>query len=116
MYGMLEDNVWNLVLFFHYLNPGDETHVNGQLLYLLSYLIGSLSFKEGFIYFLVCISILFAHISVHPVCEMPMRPEDGREFFETRVTDPCECWKLNLGPLQEQQVLLITEPYFHPLL
>lgn len=51
MYGMLEDNVWNLALFFHYLSPGDETQVNGQLLYLLSYLIGPLSFKEDLFIF-----------------------------------------------------------------
>lgn len=90
MYGKLEDNVWNLALFFHYLSPGEEIQVNGQLRYLLIYLIGPLSFKERFIYFLICISILLAHTFLHPVCEMPMRPEEGIEFFETRVTDPCE--------------------------
>jgi hypothetical protein len=26
----------------------------------------------------------------------------------------CGCWELNLGPLQEQQVLLTTEPSLHP--
>ena len=27
---------------------------------------------------------------------------------------PCGCWELNSGPLQEQQVLLTTEPPFQP--
>lgn len=35
--------------------------------------------------------------------------------LETRVTDSCKprcvCWKLNLGPLEEQQVPLTTESY-----
>jgi hypothetical protein len=36
----------------------------------------------------------------------------------TGVTDSCElpsgCWELNLGPLGEQPVLLVTEPSFQP--
>ena len=36
----------------------------------------------------------------------------------TGVTDscelPCGCWELNLGPLQEQHVLLTTEPLLQP--
>jgi hypothetical protein len=39
--------------------------------------------------------------------------EDVR-FPETGVTDncqlPCGCWELNLGPLEEQLVLLTAEP------
>ena len=35
-----------------------------------------------------------------------------------RVTDsyelPCGCWELNLGPLEEQPVLLTTEPFLQP--
>jgi hypothetical protein len=29
---------------------------------------------------------------------------------------PCGCWELNLGPLQEQPVLLTTEPSLQPLI
>jgi hypothetical protein len=29
---------------------------------------------------------------------------------------PCGCWKLNSGPLEEQSVLLATEPSLQPLL
>lgn len=36
----------------------------------------------------------------------------------TRITDgyepSCGCWRLNLGPLKEQQVLLTPEPSFQP--
>ena len=35
------------------------------------------------------------------------------------VTDsgemPCGCWKLNLGPLEEQSVLIITESFLQPI-
>jgi hypothetical protein len=27
---------------------------------------------------------------------------------------PCGCWDLNSGPLEEQSVLLTTEPSLHP--
>ena len=27
---------------------------------------------------------------------------------------PCECWELNSGPLEEQSVLLTTEPFLQP--
>ena len=27
---------------------------------------------------------------------------------------PCGCWELNLGPLEEQSVLLTTEPSLQP--
>ena len=30
------------------------------------------------------------------------------------ITDGCGCWDLNLGPLEEQSLLLITEPSFQP--
>ena len=42
------------------------------------------------------------------------KPEKGIGFPGTGVTDgrepPCGCWGLNLGPLEEQPVLLIAEP------
>ena len=48
----------------------------------------------------MCISVLPACVSVR--------------FPGTRITDSCEllcgCWELNLGPLEEQPVLLTAEP------
>ena len=42
----------------------------------------------------------------------------GVRFPATEVTDrcelPCGCWELNLGPLEEQSVLLNTEPSLQP--
>jgi hypothetical protein len=29
---------------------------------------------------------------------------------------PCNCWELNSGPLEEQEVFLTTEPSLHPLI
>jgi hypothetical protein len=48
----------------------------------------------------------------------PLRPEDGMKSFGTRVVSGCEawcrCWELNSCPLEEQLVLLITEPSSSP--
>ena len=45
-------------------------------------------------------------------------PRSQRRYWDTRVTDcsalPRRCWEPNLGPLQEQQVLLTTEPSLQP--
>jgi hypothetical protein len=52
----------------------------------------------------MCISVLPACVSVR--------------FPGTRITDSCEllrgCWELNLGPLEEQSVLLTAEPSLQP--
>lgn len=49
---------------------------------------------------------------------MPRRPEEGFSSPGTGVTDgcklPCRCWKWNLGPLQEQSMLLTAEPSLCP--
>jgi hypothetical protein len=38
----------------------------------------------------------------------------GTEIIDSCVL-PCVCWKLNLGPLEEQPVLLTAEPSLQPL-
>jgi hypothetical protein len=48
----------------------------------------------------------------------PQRPEESIEFPEAGVTFcelPCGCWEPNLGPLEEQKVLLIGAPSLQPL-
>lgn len=46
------------------------------------------------------------------------RPEVGVRCPETGVTDGFElsvgCWELNLGSLEEQQMLFIAEPFLCP--
>jgi hypothetical protein len=41
-------------------------------------------------------------------------PEEDTRFLGTGITDgsepPCRCWELNLGPLEEQPLLLTIEP------
>lgn len=53
---------------------------------------------------------------VHAWC--PSRAKEVVRSPGTGVTDahepPCECWELNLGPLQELQVLLATELSLQP--
>lgn len=43
----------------------------------------------------------------------------GLKILWNMITDdcelPCECWKPNLGPLHQQQVLLTAEPFSSPL-
>ena len=49
------------------------------------------------------------HLYIWCLC----RSEEGIGFPGTGVADGCEplcgCWESNLGPLEEQQVLLTTE-------
>ena len=44
----------------------------------------------------------------------PKKPEGGVRSLGAEVTDGCEvmggCWELSLGPLEEQSLLLTTEP------
>lgn len=52
---------------------------------------------------------------MHAMCmQCLQRPEEGIIVPGTGVTDgceqPCESWELNLGLLEEQQVLLSTGP------
>ena len=56
------------------------------------------------------------------ICLCLTRPEEGiKSIFNCRgivATDgcelPCGCWQLDLGPLQEQPVLLTTESSLQP--
>ena len=47
-----------------------------------------------------------------------MRLCEGAESPETVIADsyepPCGCWEMNTGPLEEQPVLLTTEPSLQP--
>ena len=72
-------------------------------------------FLKRFIHFYFkCISVLPAQLSVHHVYAVLSELAKGVRSTETEVTDGCEqpheCWDPNLGPLQEQQVLLTIEP------
>lgn len=57
----------------------------------------------------------FAYRHVDAWC--PQDPEEGVRLTKTGVIDGCElpygCWKRKLSPLQEQLVLLTTEPTLH---
>jgi hypothetical protein len=48
----------------------------------------------------------------------PRRPKEGIRYPGPGVTDSCKpacgCWKLKLGPLKEQKVLLTPEPSLQP--
>lgn len=68
--------------------------------------------KKIQICFFLCLSILPACLSLQTV---PSEVRRGHWIPEIRVMDGCkplcQCWDLNLGPLQVQPALLTTEPY-----
>jgi hypothetical protein len=39
-------------------------------------------------------------------------PEEGTDPITDGCEPSCGCWELNSGPLEEQSVLLTTEPHF----
>lgn len=49
---------------------------------------------------------------------VPVKVRSRHQILITGVTDscelPCECWELNLDPLEEQPVLLTTKPSLQP--
>lgn len=60
-------------------------------------------------------NVLSAYMYVHYVCAAPTEARRGHHIPSgTRVMDCCEppyeSWELNLGPRQEQQMLLAAEP------
>ena len=63
-------------------------------------------------------AVLLAFIAVQHVCIVLQRPEEGIESSGTGLTGDCEppsgCLELNSGPLEDQLVLLTTEPAFQP--
>jgi hypothetical protein len=65
------------------------------------------------VYVCVCVCAC-ASLCVLCVCKSLQRPEEDIECSGTGVTDDCEpacgCLELNLVPLQQQPVLLTTEP------
>lgn len=74
-----------------------------------------LDWLPGVALFLMCMSVLSLCTSVYYVCTWcPRRLEEEAESPRTVVSDsyglPCGCWEFNLGPLEEQPALLVTEP------
>ena len=54
------------------------------------------------------------HVCLCTMCvQYPLRSEEGIGYLGTGVTDSYEplygCWELNLGSLQEQQVILMDK-------
>ena len=47
---------------------------------------------------------------------MPKGQKRAPDLFTDGCEPPCGCWELNSGPLEEQAMLLTTEPSLQPLL
>lgn len=76
-----------------------------------------LFFGGGEICFLMCmcVSVLCLYVCVSHVWSTH-RSQEHTGFPRTSITEdcqvPCGCWKLNLGPQEEEPWLLTTEPSF----
>ena len=62
----------------------------------------------------MCMTVFSMCMYVHHMCACDQRGQkrasDPLKLELQKVCElPCECWKLNLGPVQEQPVLLTTE-------
>jgi len=44
------------------------------------------------------------------------KPEEGTDLIIDGCEPPCGGWELNSGPLEDQPVLLTSEPSLQPLL
>lgn len=64
-----------------------------------------------YLYLFYFMSVLPLHMSVHLI---HIWSEEKVASLGTGVMggceSPCGCWELNLGPLQDEQVLLTTQP------
>lgn len=62
----------------------------------------------------MCLGILPACMPVHHVCKLPLEARKGARYLGTEIIDGYEpargLWKQNLGPLEDREVLLTTEP------
>ena len=46
---------------------------------------------------------------------MPAGQKKAPDIITDGFEPPCDCWELNLGPLEEQAMLLTAEPFLQPL-
>lgn len=61
--------------------------------------------------------VLFVCVSVPHAYVCPQKLEEGMGCLRTADINwelPCGCWELNIGPLEEQLVLLAAEYLFIP--
>jgi hypothetical protein len=71
---------------------------------------------NSFNFNLMCVDVLPA-LCIY-TCPVPSEFRRGVRTLGIGITDGCEslyeCWELNLGPLEEQLVLLAAEPPLQP--
>jgi len=69
-----------------------------------------------FVLLVFCLFVLrfiYYVYSVPPAC-MPAGQKRAPDLITDGCEPPCGCWELNSGPLEEQPVLLTTEPSLQP--
>jgi hypothetical protein len=70
--------------------------------------------KVLFLSFFFLRSIYLFHVCEYTVAVFRRTRGRHRIPMTDGCEPPCGCWELNLGPLEEQSVLLITEPSLQP--
>lgn len=69
--------------------------------------------KKRFILLLICMRVCCLYVYM---CMCPWKPKGTSDLLELEIQLlGCGYWELNLGPLQEQQMLLTVEPSFQLL-
>jgi len=66
-------------------------------------------------FFLKHLFIMYISYSFLPAC-MPAGQKRAPDLIIGGYEPPCGCWELNSGPLEEQTVLLTSEPSLQPLM
>jgi len=54
------------------------------------------------------------YLSIY-ITTLSLSSDTQEEGIRSHYEPPCGCWELNSGPLEEQSVLLTTEPSLQPL-
>lgn len=74
-------------------------------------------FQKRCLFLHMGISVLLVFVCIYHMYGS-CRPKEGVVSPVTGVMNncepPCRCWQSNLGPLEEQPVVLITEPFLQP--
>jgi hypothetical protein len=66
-------------------------------------------------YFLFNFKDIFIHFMFMSTVKLPLdTPEEGIICITDGCEPPCGCWELNSEPLEEQSVLLTSEPSLQP--
>jgi hypothetical protein len=62
----------------------------------------------------ICLSVYLFNVCECTVTSLQTHQNRASDRIANGFEPPCGCWELNLGPLEEQSVILTTEPSLQP--